>query len=67
MKQVERAETTVEHSAGVVLTNARFKCTHCGQWKPGSHFGLRKMPDGKVRNQAQCQGCRTRFAKASGG
>lgn len=42
----------------VVLTGARFKCTHCGKVKPASHFGIRKMPDGVYRNQAQCIECR---------
>jgi len=65
--KAERIGTTVEHSAGVVLTNARFRCTHCGQWKPASMFGLRKMADGLIRNQAQCKPCRNRLVKATGG
>lgn len=59
------SSTTVEHRSGVVLTNARFRCTHCRQWKPAASFGLRKMNDGKVRNQAQCKECRG--SKAVGG
>lgn len=64
--QTDRDSTTVSHHAGVVITNARFRCTRCRQWKPASVFGLRKMPDGKVRNQAQCSGCRS-LHKATGG
>lgn len=50
--------TTVEHESGVVLTNAKFRCTKCRQWKPAADHGLRKMNDGTVRNQAQCADCR---------
>lgn len=56
--------TTVRHRQGkVVLTNAMFKCTECGRWKPAAEFGLRKMGDGKIRNQAQCTACRGKSKK----
>lgn len=42
----------------VVLTGAQFTCTGCGKTKNASEFGLRNMPDGKVRNQPQCKSCR---------
>lgn len=43
---------------GVVLTGASFRCAHCGKLKPASHFGLRKMADGTIRNQPRCRVCR---------
>lgn len=55
--------TTVAHRSGVVLTNAKFQCTDCQKWKAAGEFGLRKMGDGKVRNQAQCKGCRAGYPK----
>jgi len=33
-------------------------CLKCRQVKPLAQFGLRKMPDGAVRNQPWCRGCR---------
>jgi hypothetical protein len=55
--------TTVRHHKGkVVLTNVYFKCTGpCGKKKSASEFGLRKMRDGKIRNQAQCSECRAKY------
>ena len=58
---MQTPQTTVEHASGVVLTNAKFKCTGpCGKWKPAAKFGLRKMRNGTVRNQAHCKDCRSR-------
>ena len=61
---MQSPQTTVEHTSAdgrVVLTNAKFKCTGpCGKWKSAKAFGLRKMRDGTVRNQAQCKDCRSR-------
>ena len=37
-------------------------CPHCGQEKPLSEFGFRKMKptdDGEVRNQSWCKECRS--------
>jgi len=50
--------TVAHRQGGVVITNAKFKCTKCKKWKPAAEFGLRKMGDGKIRNQAQCTVCR---------
>jgi hypothetical protein len=33
-------------------------CLKCRQMKPLGQFGLRKMPDGAIRNQPWCRGCR---------
>ena len=33
-------------------------CTKCGVPKPFVEFGLRRMPNGQVRNVPQCRGCR---------
>jgi len=33
-------------------------CLKCRQMKPLAQFGLRKMPDGAIRNQPWCRGCR---------
>ena len=33
-------------------------CLKCRQVKPLGQFGLRKMPDGAIRNQPWCRGCR---------
>lgn len=33
-------------------------CTRCRHAKPFCEFGLRKMPDGKMRNISQCKRCR---------
>jgi hypothetical protein len=33
-------------------------CLKCRQVKPLAQFGLRKMPDGAIRNQPWCRGCR---------
>ena len=49
---------TVAYGDKVILSGAKFRCTGCGKWKKGSEVGLRKMADGKIRNQAQCQSCR---------
>lgn len=34
-------------------------CPHCGQEKPLSDFGFRKMKDNKIRNQSWCKKCRS--------
>ena len=56
MTEIE--ETTVEIE-GVRLTNCFFKCPKCQDLKGAAHFGLRVMPDGKVRNQSYCTLCRS--------
>src|SRR5678816_4099390 len=33
-------------------------CLRCRQIRPLAQFGLRKMPDGAIRNQPWCRGCR---------
>ena len=33
-------------------------CLRCRQVRPLAQFGLRKMPDGAIRNQPWCRGCR---------
>lgn len=33
-------------------------CLKCHQVRPLAQFGLRKMPDGAIRNQPWCRGCR---------
>lgn len=47
-------------SSRVILLGSYFKCTYCNCLRPGSEFGLRKMQDGSIRNQAQCSSCRGR-------
>lgn len=42
----------------VVLKGCSAECTLCGKTKPLSEFGLRKMGNGEIRNQAQCKECR---------
>jgi hypothetical protein len=55
-------DTSVRHvTAKVMLTNAKFQCTDCGEWKGAKHFGLRKMADGTIRNQPQCKECRSKY------
>lgn len=34
------------------------KCPKCGEIKPLIEFGLRKMGNGKVREQSWCKKCR---------
>jgi len=46
----------------VVLHGAQFTCTACQNTKPASEFGLRRMSNGIIRNQAQCIPCRSRKA-----
>jgi hypothetical protein len=43
---------------GIILSGASFECTGCKKSKPASVFGLRRMPDGIIRNQSQCLECR---------
>jgi hypothetical protein len=33
-------------------------CLKCRRIRPLAQFGLRKMPDGAIRNQPWCRGCR---------
>lgn len=33
-------------------------CPHCGEEKPLSEFGWRKMEKGNIRNQSWCKKCR---------
>lgn len=33
-------------------------CLKCRQVRPLAQFGLRRMPDGAIRNQPWCRGCR---------
>lgn len=39
-------------------------CPHCGEEKPLSEFGYRRMKKetGEVRNQSWCTECRTRYS-----
>ena len=46
----------------VVLSGAYFHCPKCNTIKPATAFGLRKMRDGTIRNQAWCKSCRKRKA-----
>jgi len=39
----------------VLITLMCLKCHHV---RPLAQFGLRKMPDGAIRNQPWCRGCR---------
>lgn len=50
----------------VVLTGAHFHCTGCKKVKAAKHFGIRKMQDGRYRNQAQCNECRADYHRLSG-
>jgi len=63
MAERNRVEHTINPSESpdgvtVVLTGAHFECTKCGLLKPATEFGLRAMPDNKIRNQPQCISCR---------
>jgi len=59
---MSKEDTTVRHRTGkVILTNAKFQCTGCNDWKGAQHFGLRRMKDGTIRNQAQCNECRSKY------
>lgn len=40
-------------------------CLKCRSMKPLAQFGLRKMPDGAVRNQPWCRDCRSASAPKS--
>jgi hypothetical protein len=54
--------TTIRHRTGkVILTNVYFRCTDCKRTKAGKHFGLRRMPNGQIRNQPQCSQCRSKY------
>lgn len=46
----------------VILDRGRpveITCTKCGERKVLDEFGLRQMPDGSIRNQPRCRGCRS--------
>jgi len=45
-------------ASGVILAGAKFTCTKCKKTKDASDFGMRKMANGEIRNQAQCKTCR---------
>lgn len=62
--QDERASYFENGVELVILTNVKFRCTNCKRTLPGSLFGLRKMEDGTIRNQPQCQSCRSRYGKS---
>jgi len=55
---IEIPKDKVAHLAG-----CKFDCTHCLRTKPAADFGMRTMPDGSIRNQAQCKVCRSRYGK----
>jgi hypothetical protein len=40
----------------------RIRCTKCKRLKTLAQIGLRKMPNGIVRNQPQCNTCRGKRA-----
>ncbi len=42
----------------IVLSGCMAKCTRCHAIKNMEEFGLRVMPSGIIRNQAQCTPCR---------
>ena len=50
----------VSYDDAVVLTNTSCTCPRCGETKPASDFGLRRMSDGSIRNQSWCKVCRSR-------
>jgi len=58
MSHSSEIERVQDADGGVVLTNAKFKCTNCKKWKGARAFGLRTMKDGTIRNQSQCIACR---------
>ena len=37
-------------------------CPKCGEEKPISDFGFRKMGNGTVRNQSWCKECRNKYS-----
>lgn len=46
----------------VILDQGRpveITCSKCGERKVLDEFGLRKMPDGSIRNQPRCRACRS--------
>jgi hypothetical protein len=58
-----RRKTAIYDSEGneVLIT---LICLKCRTMKPLAQFGLRKMPDGAVRNQPWCRECRSANATA---
>ena len=62
---LERFPTNRDHVEleGVILSGGCFFCTACGELKPASEVGLRRMGNGEIRNQAQCHACRTIASK----
>jgi hypothetical protein len=43
----------------MVLYRCLIRCTSCGEFLPGSHFGMRKINDLLYRSQPQCSRCRS--------
>lgn len=51
-----RKSAVYDHEGHEVLIT--LMCLKCKTIKPLMQFGLRKMPDGAIRNQPWCRGCR---------
>jgi len=60
LKAPKRDTYCFEHEGiKISLVGASFRCTSCCLVKTGSAFGMRRMPDGGIRSQAQCSQCRS--------
>ena len=60
LKAPKRDTYCFEHEGTKIsLVGASFRCTSCRLVKTGSAFGMRRMPDGDFRSQAQCSQCRS--------
>ena len=53
----KKQKTTI-NACGYNGSEPTRKCPKCGEEKPLSAFGFRKMGSGEVRNQSWCKDCR---------
>lgn len=57
-KNSNNSERPIIQSSGYNGSEPTRICPKCGQEKPLSEFGFRKMGNGQVRNQSWCKDCR---------
>jgi hypothetical protein len=66
MKQIKRGKVelvAVSPITELVLVGCYSVCTKCEAIKPLHMVGLRRLSDGSIRNQSQCNSCRTESTK----